>query len=59
MKIRGLFASVIYIILKLLEVKCDMAITDVLDFGVFFLYYLYILIIVILVHYSCDHLRIF
>lgn len=48
LKIRGLHAFVIYIILKLLEVKCGMAITYVLEI-VFFLHHLYIVIVTIVV----------
>lgn len=48
LKIRGLLAFVIYTILKLLEVKCGMAITNILEI-VSFLYHLYKLIVTIVV----------
>lgn len=59
LKIRGLIAFVIYIILKLLEVKCGMAITNVLEI-VFFLHYFYIFIVTIVVSLqlqSFEHIK--
>lgn len=42
LKIRSLLAFVINIILKLLEVKCGMAITNVLEIGFFLTPFIYI-----------------
>lgn len=48
LEIRGLLAFVMYIILKLLEVKCGMSITNDLEI-VLFLHHFYILSLTILI----------